>query len=623
MLPDGDGPGGFKDFATGDSGSLAEIARRLGIDPRGGDTSNSHQSHSATLAAFCFTRKLDQARLRATWRVTETTHRGRPALRYPTSLGVDRIKFLDATKPKYVWFAKGGRRHFYGLAQASALGGDTLYVLNGEPAVWAATQAGVPAVCMAAGEANVPPAALVAGLSAAMAAVSFARVRVIYDAGEAHDTPGRGSRAVAAALRAGGIDATAYALPDDLRAGGDVDDLHRHVGDEGLAAALAGLHALPSDDAKTETQSASRAITVSLADVTAEQLRWVWPGRVPAGKLTLLVGDPGLGKSYLTLDLASRLSRGAPLPGGSGRSAVVSTLLLAIEDDIADTVRPRLDALGADVSRIHALTAIKHNDSERPLRLDSDMSSLEEAVSRTGTGLVVVDPLNAYLAGVDGHKDIELRGVLTPLAALAARTGAAVIAVTHTNKRADSSALHRVAGSLAYVAAARSVLAVGADPDAPGRRALVQIKSNLSAPAPALAFRVDAGVLQWDDSPIAATAETIFDTAPTARARGQDESSALDEAQMFLRKVLAGGRQLTATIFAEAKELRLSEATLRRAKAVLKIEASREKTGPDGRWWWRLPDDANRCSTDAHAETMSIYSHDEHLYDDDVEMEAF
>ena len=124
VLPDGDGPGGFKDYATGDSGSIADLARRLGIDPRGGDTSNSHQSHSATLAAFCYTRKLDQARLRATWRVTETTHRGRSALRYPTSLGVDRIKFLDATKPKYAWLAKGGRRHFYGIAQASALGGD-------------------------------------------------------------------------------------------------------------------------------------------------------------------------------------------------------------------------------------------------------------------------------------------------------------------------------------------------------------------------------------------------------------------------------------------------------------------------------------------------------------------
>jgi hypothetical protein len=239
--------------------------------------------------------------------------------------------------------------------------------------------------------------------------------------------------------------------------------------------------------------------------------------------------------------------------------------------------RPRLDALHTDVTRIHALTAIRQADGERSPRLDRDLSALEDAIARTSASLVIVDPINAYMGRVDGNQDIEMRSVLTPLAVLAARTGVAVVAITHTNKRAEGNALHRVIGSLAYVAAARSVLAVGIDPETPSRRVLVQVKSNLAPLAPSLGFSVIEGAVVWDNDPVSVTAETIFGSSTT---RGTQESSALTEAEQFLRTVLTAGRQP-------------AEATLRRAKDAVGVQPSRESFGPGGKWYWSLPIDAH------------------------------
>ncbi len=366
-------------------------------------------------------------------------------------------------------------------------------------------------------------------------------------------------------------------------------------------------------------ENAPLAVTVSLADVMPQTLRWRWFGRIAEGKLTIVAGDPGLGKSFLMLDLASRLSTGTPLPGETTRPEKTATLLLAVEDDLADTTRPRLDALHADVTRVHALTAIRQADGERLPRLDRDLTALEDAIARTGAGLVIVDPINAYMGKVDGNQDIEMRSVLTPLSVLAARTGAGVVAITHTNKRAEGNALHRVMGSLAYVAAARSVLAVGSDPDTPGRRVLVQVKSNLAPLTPSLGFRVVEGAVVWDSDPVSVTAETIFGTP----ARTPRENSALAEAEQFLRTVLANGRQPAKDIFAEARQVGISEATLRRAKDAVRVQPSRESFGPGGKWYWSLPIDAHRCSSASSDETLSTYEQDEHLWSSSDAMEAF
>lgn len=235
-------PGAWKDHGTGEHGSIADLAGRLGIDPR-------QSAHDETpkpvadrsLEGFCQQRGIRQETLDR-FRVRETRHGDRPALRFPTKVGVDRIKFLDGVKPKCTWAGRGGRAHWYGLGAARELlsEGGTLYLVNGEPSVWAAIQSGVPAVCTCAGEGDDIAPELVAELVKA----SMQRVAVVYDLDK---TGPDGARKAARALRAGGLEAVALELPAELGYGGDLDDLHRCVGDNGLAAALAELPELPAD----------------------------------------------------------------------------------------------------------------------------------------------------------------------------------------------------------------------------------------------------------------------------------------------------------------------------------------------------------------------------------------
>jgi RecA-family ATPase len=160
-----------------------------------------------------------------------------------------------------------------------------------------------------------------------------------------------------------------------------------------------------------------------LSEVEPEQVEWLWPGRLPLGKLAVLDGDPGLGKSVVTLDVAARLSVGLELPDGQPCEPA-GVVLLSAEDGLRDTIRPRLDAAGADSERIFALsTVVEAKGGERMISLTKDLTVIERAIERVEAGLVVVDPLTAFLSEkTDSHKDQDVRRALAPLAALAERT---------------------------------------------------------------------------------------------------------------------------------------------------------------------------------------------------------
>src|SRR5918997_1507363 len=176
----------------------------------------------------------------------------------------------------------------------------------------------------------------------------------------------------------------------------------------------------------------ARPVGKLLSEVEPEQVEWLWPGRLPLGKLAVLDGDPGLGKSALTLDLAARVSGGQELPDG-GRCGPAGVVLLSAEDGLEDTIRPRLDAAGADTGGIVALSMIGVGTrAERLVSLTQDLDAVEAALGRGGAALVVIDPLMAFLTGkTDSHKDQDVRRGLAPLAALAERKGAAVLLVRH------------------------------------------------------------------------------------------------------------------------------------------------------------------------------------------------
>jgi len=344
----------------------------------------------------------------------------------------------------------------------------------------------------------------------------------------------------------------------------------------------------------TEGEVQRTGVRVCLADVAPEDVTWLWPGRIPFGKVTLLVGDPGLGKSFVSLYLASRLSTGSPLQGETDRPPQITTLLLSAEDDLADTIRPRLNQMDADVTRIFAFKGVIEKDKderevERMVRLDTDLAELEHQVEETGARFIVVDPINAYMGKTDGNQDIDLRRVLNPLAMMAARHKVAILVVTHSNKRSEGNKLHRVMGSLAYVGLARSVLAVGGDPDAPGRCNMIQIKNNLAAQAPGLGYRIIDGEVVWDNDPVSLTPDTVFDAA--AGGRGKPDADEKTKSTNFLRSLLANGEVYSKDVYAEADAIGLSKRTVDRAKVEIGVEMRREGFGAGGKWYWNLPDE--------------------------------
>lgn len=281
----------------------------------------------------------------------------------------------------------------------------------------------------------------------------------------------------------------------------------------------------PGDEVGTIPDT-SDVVLVRVSDVRAVDIEWLWLGRLPAGKFVIIVGDPGVGKSWLTLDMTARISRGASWPDG-GRAPMGDVILLSAEDAIDDTIRPRLDRLGADVTRVHALTAIRDQDARRAPVLTRDINRLERAVVSTDAVLVIIDPVSAYLGQIDSHRDAEVRGVLAPLAALADHTGAAIVGVMHLSKSTQRPALHRAIGSIAFVAAARLVLAVAPDPGDEKRRLIAPAKSNICAPAPTLAYRLLDGRLVWEPEPVVGvTADALLSCQENRIARNDDTDAA-------------------------------------------------------------------------------------------------
>ncbi|MGD0266199.1 MAG: AAA family ATPase [Candidatus Methylomirabilota bacterium] len=336
---------------------------------------------------------------------------------------------------------------------------------------------------------------------------------------------------------------------------------------------------------------------VSLADVTPEAVCWLWPRRIPCGKLSLIIGDPGHGKSCVTLDMAARVSRVLLWPDG-GAVPPGGVVLLSAEDDLADTIRPRLDAMGADPSRVVALRGVKVPGEAvpAPFRLAEDLAHLETAIKSTSAVLVVVDPVSAYLGKADSYKDAEVRAVLAPLAALGERTGAAVVAVMHLTKDAQRKVLYRAQGSLAFVAASRAVFAVAEDQENPERRLFLPVKNNLGPKPPGLAFRLAAAGsavrVEWDTDPVAVDADAALAGPEPPEERGERE-----EAKEFLTELLAARPVPSEDVKRQARAAGIAERTLFRAKRDLGVKADKE--GFRGGWVWSLSPKAAKDATTA------------------------
>ncbi len=326
----------------------------------------------------------------------------------------------------------------------------------------------------------------------------------------------------------------------------------------------------------------------SMSGVHARPVEWLWPGWVPLGKLTVLDGDPGVGKSTLLLDLAARLSRDGVMPDGA-RGPLGAALILSAEDGEEDTIRPRLAAAGAVLERICTLPTVRDEDGEmRPPEIPLDLPAIDAAVRQFGARLLVIDPLMAYLTGADASVDQEVRRALFKLSRLAERRECAVVCLRHLSKVGGDKAVYRGGGSIGIVAAARSGLVVAADPDQPGRRILAAAKCNLALPPRPLRFALEAadGVcrVRWLGQADVTADELVRRLTRPELVKRAEERTRLQEAVEFLRNLLADGPEPTAHCYLLAQTEGIARRTLQRALKPAGVRQRRAAKGGDMVW---------------------------------------
>jgi hypothetical protein len=362
----------------------------------------------------------------------------------------------------------------------------------------------------------------------------------------------------------------------------------------------------PRRDVKTDSKGRTVVVienrdpvVVNLAQVKREAVQWLWPGRFPLGKVSLVVGKPGAGKSLLATELVAHVTTGRPWPDGTP-CPLGSALILAAEDDPADTIRPRLEAAGADVGKAHFLRYVRvktittgggvFDDKttaliERPITL-SDYEELKRAIKAIpDCRLVVIDPLTAFLEKGDSNSEVDARNALGPLAMMAAELGIAVVIVGHLRKAPSLWAADLVLGSRAILALSRSAWLVTEDPEREGQRLLLPLKMNLGPPPPGFRFAISGEPprISWGESvninPDELLARQFAKPGPSAEK--------LAEVQEALQSALASGPRLAAEVMKELKAAGYSERTIRRAKESSGVQAYRESVR--GPWYWRLP----------------------------------
>ncbi len=403
------------------------------------------------------------------------------------------------------------------------------------------------------------------------------------------------------------VDVAALGLPE----GGDaVDWLAAHAG-----ATRDDVLRLPRAPAVVESaadaSSGSALILHRASDIVAVPIRWLWPGRIARGKLTVIAGHAGLGKSQMAISMAAITSRGGVWPVDRTPCERGDVILLSAEDDAADTIRPRLEAAGADLARCHVVEAVRdHARDGRSIRrgfhLMDDIDALDAAIARIGdVALVVVDPVSAYLGGIDTHRASDVRAVLAPLADLAARRGVAVAAVTHLRKMVgNDGAIHAVVGSVSFVAAARAAYVVTKDASDASRRLLLPIKNNIGTDDGGLAFSIESVTLSGGigTSRVVWHADRVTVTADEALAANVEAADGeARDAAAWLREVLADGPMPARELERLASECGHAWRTVQRAARSAGVEIRREGFGRGARYTWRMASTEADSAASQHA----------------------
>ena len=311
---------------------------------------------------------------------------------------------------------------------------------------------------------------------------------------------------------------------------------------------------------------------INMADVEATEVKWLWYPYIPYGKITIIQGDPGEGKTTLILNLAAILSKGEKLPESKIEYEPINIIYQTAEDGLADTVKPRLIAANAKYEKI---TVIDESTSE----LSFTDERLEQAIIQTQAKLVILDPLQAYIgASVDMHRANEIRPIMKHLAEVAQRQQCAIVLIGHLNKAMGMKSSYRGLGSIDIPASARSVLLVGRIKDNPTIRVMAQIKSSLAPEGEPIAFELNK--------------ETGFhfigkyDISVDDLLNGTSSTSKLEQAEKLLNDMLSDGNPKSQKLMQQQARYRnISDRTLNEAKRNLNVKSIKVKDG----WLWQLP----------------------------------
>jgi len=341
---------------------------------------------------------------------------------------------------------------------------------------------------------------------------------------------------------------------------------------------------------------------VCASDIKLKAINWMWRDRFALGKLSMIAGMPGLGKSQLTCHMAANVTRGRDWPNREGQAPRGNVIILSAEDDADDTLGPRLVAAGADMRRIHIVKAVKdHNNIERPFNVVDDVKKLCAAIEYVGdVKLVIIDPITAYLGDdkkTDSHKNASVRAALAPLQALAEKLGFAGLLISHLNKGGGQEALTRVLGSIGFVAAARASYLVVGEPETE-RVLFLPMKNNVGKKRPGLAFtkvvklitgdeneKIEAPAIEWAAGEIDMTADEALAAAVSGRGKKARQSS-LNEAGIFLMEVLKDGPVPSTEVFRLGQDAGISKKTLQRAKDEYGYQSKKLGAGAGAEWVW-------------------------------------
>lgn len=318
------------------------------------------------------------------------------------------------------------------------------------------------------------------------------------------------------------------------------------------------------------TQNQPKLRLIRMSEVETQEVHWLWYPYIPQGKLTIIQGNPGEGKTTLALWITAMCSQGTALPG-MDPSSPITILYQTAEDGLGDTIKPRLISAGADLTRIMCI-----DETERSLSLLDER--IEKAVKDTKAKLMILDPLQGYLGrDVDMNRANEIRDVLKRLTLVAEQTGCAIVLIGHLNKAVGTNSAYRGLGSMDFRAAARSVLLVGRMKKDPGVRVIVHDKSSLAPEGKSIAFSIEDGALHWVEGYDKITAEDLLNGGPT--------NTKVEQTERLVRERLSEGPAPVKEIQNLVRQAGISPRTLDIAKKNMHDVISRKE---GGHWKWVL-----------------------------------